>query len=50
MIEDSIFGIEAGERAGMYVVARRTPFSFSQDKADIIVDNINTIKKMFVML
>ena len=50
VVEDSPFGIEAGKRAGMYVVARKTVFSFSQDKADIIVDNLNTIKKRLMML
>ncbi len=40
-VEDSAFGIEAGKRAGLTVIAKREErFGFSQDQADIIVDTI----------
>ena len=48
VVEDSVFGIEAGKRAGMYVVARKTDFSFSQEHADDIVTDLNSTQNLFV--
>lgn len=40
-VEDSAFGIAAGKAAGMFVIAKREErFGFSQDAADVIVDEI----------
>lgn len=40
-VEDSVYGIEAGKRAGLTVFAKREErFGFSQDEADIIIDEI----------
>lgn len=40
-VEDSLYGIEAGCRAGLTVVAKREErFGFSQAEADVIVDQI----------
>lgn len=40
-VEDSVYGIEAGKRAGLTVVAKREErFGFSQDEADVIIDAI----------
>lgn len=40
-VEDSKFGIEAGKRAGLTVVAKREDrFGFSQAEADYIVDTV----------
>lgn len=40
-VEDSFYGIAAGKAAGMYVIARREErFGFSQDAANVIVDQI----------
>lgn len=40
-VEDSFYGIAAGKAAGMYVIAKREErFGFSQDAADVIVDEI----------
>ena len=40
-MEDSLYGIEAGCRAGLTVVAKREErFGFSQAEADVIVDQI----------
>lgn len=47
VVEDSVFGIEAGKRANMFVIARKTPFSFSQKDANLIFDDINTTKLLF---
>lgn len=44
VVEDSVFGIEAGKRANMFVIARKTPFSFSQKNANLIFDDINTTR------
>lgn len=39
--EDSDIGIEAGKRAGMFVVARKDDrFNQTQEKADLIVDSV----------
>ena len=48
VVEDSVFGIEAGKRAGMYVVARKTDFLFSQEHADDIVTDLNSTQNLFV--
>lgn len=41
VVEDSTYGIEAGLAAGMTVLAlKETRFSFSQDKAHKIIDNL----------
>ena len=43
-IEDSLPGITAGKRAGLTVVAKREErFGFSQDAADLIIDQIPDI-------
>ena len=47
VVEDSVFGIEAGKRANMFVIARKTPFSFSQKDANLIFDDINTTRFLF---
>ena len=47
VIEDSVFGIEAGKRARMYVIARKTPFKFSQAQANMIVDDLNETTSLF---
>ncbi len=40
-VEDSVYGIEAGKRAGLTVFAKREErFGFSQDEADHIIDQI----------
>lgn len=40
-VVDSFYGIAAGKAAGMYVIAKREErFGFSQDAADVIVDEI----------
>ena len=40
-VEDSVPGITAGKRAGLFVVAKREDrFGFSQDDADVIIDTI----------
>lgn len=40
-VEDSAFGIEAGKRAGLTVIAKREErFGFSQDAADLVIDEI----------
>ncbi|MBY4797905.1 HAD family phosphatase [Collinsella sp. AGMB00827] len=40
-IEDSVPGITAGKRAGLTVIAKREErFGFSQDEADLIIDEI----------
>ena len=40
-VEDSVPGITAGKRSGLTVVAKReTRFGFSQDAADVIIDQI----------
>ena len=40
-VEDSLYGIEAGCRAGLTVVAKREDrFGFSQAEADVIIDEI----------
>lgn len=40
-VEDSVPGITAGRRAGLFVVAKREErFGFSQDAADTIIDSI----------
>lgn len=40
-VEDSLYGIQAGKAAGMFVIAKREErFGFSQDQADVIVDEI----------
>ena len=40
-VEDSVPGITAGKRAGLTVVAKREDrFGFSQDAADIVIDQI----------
>ena len=46
VVEDSVFGIEAGKRAGMYVIARKTNFSFSQEQADVIVTDLNSTQNL----
>ena len=46
VVEDSVFGIEAGKRAGMYVIARKTNFSFSQEHADVIVTDLNSTQNL----
>lgn len=50
VIEDSPYGIEAAKNASMMVVARKTTFSFSQDNADMIVDNLNEIKNELIIM
>ena len=41
VIEDSANGIKAGKNAGMFVVAKREErFNFSQDEADLIIDEL----------
>lgn len=46
VIEDSNVGIEAGKKAGMKVIAlREERFGFSQDEADLIVDDLLEIKQ-----
>lgn len=43
-MEDSAFGIAAGKAAGLFVIAKREErFGFSQDAADVIVDEISGI-------
>lgn len=45
IIEDSYYGIEAGKKAGAYVIAKEeTRFEFSQEKADEIVSDIYVAK------
>ena len=40
-MEDSLYGIEAGCRAGLTVIAKREDrFGFSQAEADVIIDQI----------
>lgn len=40
-VEDSLYGIEAGCRAGLTVIAKREDrFGFSQAEADVIIDQI----------
>ncbi len=40
-VEDSVPGITAGKRAGLFVIARREErFGFSQDAADVLVDTL----------
>lgn len=40
-VEDSVPGITAGKRAGLFVVAKREErFGFSQDSADAVIDTI----------
>ena len=40
-VEDSVPGIAAGKAAGLYVVAKREErFGFSQDAADLIIDEL----------
>ena len=44
-IEDSDYGIESANSAGLTVIARREDrFNFKQNKADFIVDNLQDIK------
>ena len=40
VIEDSVYGIEAGKRAGMEVIALKEPFGHDQSLADIRVDSL----------
>lgn len=40
-LEDSVYGIAAGRAAGLFVVAKREErFGFTQDGADVIVDEV----------
>ena len=40
-MEDSLYGITAGKRAGLTVIAKREErFGFSQDAADKIIDQL----------
>lgn len=43
VVEDSVYGIEAGKRAGMTVFAYKQPFGHDQSKADYFVDKIDGI-------
>lgn len=43
VVEDSVYGIEAGKRAGMTVFACKQPFGHDQSRADYIVDCIDEI-------
>ena len=40
VIEDSVYGIEAGKRAGMKVIALKEPFGHDQSLADIKIDGL----------
>lgn len=47
VIEDSNYGIEAAKRAGMYTIAKKEKrFPFSQEKADIIIESFDEVKKL----
>ena len=40
-VEDSLYGITAGKRAGLTVIAKREErFGFSQDAADKVIDQL----------
>lgn len=43
VVEDSVYGIEAGKRAGMTVFACKQSFGHDQSKADYIVDSVDEI-------
>lgn len=47
IVEDSTYGIEAGKRANVYVVAKKdTRFDIDQSRADEIVDRLSEIPKI----
>ena len=46
IVEDSKYGIEAGKRAGAYVIARKEErFACCQERADKIVENIEELRR-----
>lgn len=47
IVEDSVYGIEAGKRAGARVAARRDDrFSFDQSKADFHISDLTEVLKL----
>ena len=51
VVEDSKYGIEAGKRAGAYVIARKEErFACCQERADKIVENIAELRRFLAKM
>jgi len=51
VVEDSYYGIEAGKRAGMTVIAKRdTMFGTDQSKADYFIGSLSEIVPLLEVL